>query len=36
MIYDDDITIIDEETGEKNGPALQLKEVIGVGISYSF
>ncbi len=35
MIYDDDIVTFDE-TGKKEGPDVQLKEIIGIGLSYSF
>jgi len=36
LIYDDDINIlVDKETGKK-GPRLQVKENIGVGISFNF
>jgi len=35
LIYDDDITTINEE-GKEEGPKLQIKEIFGIGISYSF
>ena len=35
-IYDDDILIlVDENTGRK-GKRLQIKEIIGIGLSYNF
>lgn len=36
LLYDDDIKIKDETTGEMIGPYLQFKQMLGLGISLSF
>ena len=35
MIYDDDIDIAGDDDGDKAGPKLQLKEILGIGISFT-
>ena len=36
FIYDDDIKISDKDDPEQGGPRLQFKEILGIGISFSF
>jgi hypothetical protein len=38
LVYDEDIDVIKEENGEKinQGPKVQLKQVLGIGIEYTF
>jgi hypothetical protein len=38
IIYDDDIKTKEEENGEQviKGPKIQLKQLLGVGLTYSF
>ncbi|MFP4547275.1 MAG: DUF3078 domain-containing protein [Fidelibacterota bacterium] len=36
FIYDDDIKINDENNPENAGPRLQFKEILGIGISFTF
>jgi hypothetical protein len=38
LVYDEDIDVIKEENGEKinEGPKVQLKQVLGIGLEYTF